>query len=138
MTGGCSATNSYAQNAVFSIDLWYITETPTAKSSLLVKRYGHQSQYLNGYLYVFGGFSHRDLPNEIPLTLASCEKHSVMDNRWGHVAAMNESRAFASSIVLADKYIYVFGGMHDFNVLDSVEKYDSVEDLWTQIYVTLP
>ena len=67
---------------------------------MIMKRYGHQSQYVNGLIYVIGGFNHRDLPNEQPVTLASCERHQVMDNSWSHIATMQEPRAFASSVVL--------------------------------------
>jgi hypothetical protein len=44
---------------------------------MILKRYGHTSVYLNGYVYVIGGFSHKDLPNEQPVTLSACEKFSV-------------------------------------------------------------
>jgi N-acetylneuraminic acid mutarotase len=80
-------------------------------------RYGHTSQYLNGLLYAIGGFTHKDLPNEMPVTQSSCERYSVIDNSWSIVGNMNEPRAFATSIQLDNQYIYVFGGMHDFTVV---------------------
>ena len=80
-------------------------------------RYGHQSQYVNGNLFVFGGFSHRDLPNEAPMTLNSCEKLSVIDNTWHVVSPMSKERAFAASVILDSQYIYILGGMLDFTIL---------------------
>ena len=100
MIGGCYTTNAQPSSACFAIDLWYITDKPIMKKNMIMKRYGHQSQYVNGLIYVIGGFNHRDLPNEQPVTLASCERHQVMDNSWSHIATMQEPRAFASSVVL--------------------------------------
>jgi hypothetical protein len=39
---------------------------------------------------------------------------------------MCEPRAFAASITLDNQFIYVFGGMHDFTVLQVIEKYDTI------------
>lgn len=55
---------------------------------------------MNGVIYVIGGFSHRDLPNEMPVTLASCERFSVLENNWAYISTMSEPRAFAASITL--------------------------------------
>ena len=67
---------------------------------MLLKRYGHSTIFLNGFIFALGGFSHKDIPNEVPVTLASCEKYSVLENVWSYVSTMNESRAFASSVAL--------------------------------------
>jgi len=87
------------------------------KRSMLLKRYGHNSVYLNGIIYLIGGFSHRDLPNEMPVTLASCEQFNVLENNWSYISTMSEPRAFAATVTLDNQFIYVFGGMHDFTVL---------------------
>jgi hypothetical protein len=50
---------------------------PLKKKPMILKRYGHASVSLNGNVYVIGGFSHKDLPNEQPVTLSACEKFSV-------------------------------------------------------------
>ena len=56
---------------------------------MLLKRYGHLSVYLNGLVYVMGGFSHKDLPNEIPVTLNAMEKFSVnAESKWAPVSSM--------------------------------------------------
>ncbi len=51
---------------------------------------------------------------------------------------MSRERAFAASIVLDAQYIYVFGGMADFNILQSIEKYDTLTDLWETVFFELP
>ena len=99
------------------IDLQVNTDKPIKKKNMLLKRFGHQSVYLNGLVYAIGGFNHQDTPHTLPVTLASCERYSVVENNWVYVSTMSEPRAFAGHIVLDQQYIYVFGGMHDYNVL---------------------
>jgi len=66
---------------------------------MLLKRYGHLSVYLNGLVYVLGGFSHKDLANEAPVTLSACERFTVnAEKRWSHISALCEARAFASQV----------------------------------------
>jgi hypothetical protein len=67
---------------------------------MLLKRYGHYNIYLNGFIYSIGGFSHKDLPGEPPVTLASCERFSVNESTWSYVGTMNESRAFCAAVAL--------------------------------------
>ena len=61
-----------------------------------------------------------------------------MDNSWSHIATMQEPRAFASSVVLDSQYIYLFGGMHDLQILSTIEKYDTITDTWITVFFTLP
>lgn len=72
------------------------------------------------------------------MTLNSCERLSVIDDSWTEVKPLAKERAFAASIVLDSQFIYVLGGMADFNVLSSVEKYDSLADFWDTVYFELP
>lgn len=51
---------------------------------------------------------------------------------------MNEGRAFCGVSAIGDQFVYLFGGFHDYEVLQSIEKYDSVLDNWITLYVTLP
>ena len=51
---------------------------------------------------------------------------------------MNEPRAFAGACVMGGQFIYIFGGFHDFDVLSTIEKFDSVLDNWLTLYVKLP
>lgn len=104
----------------------------------MLKRYGHCSLYLNGYLYCMGGFAHKDLPNEAPVTLGSCEKFSIIDNQWTTIGTMNESRAFFASVSIENQFIFVFGGLHDFNILQTIEKYDILADNWVSMFFKLP
>ena len=108
------------------------------KKNMMIKRYGHSVLYNNGMIYCLGGFSHKDLPNEIPVTLASCERYSVAENQWAYISTMNEARAFFGSVILEQQFIYCFGGLHDFNVLHNIEKYDLLQDHWVVVHLKLP
>lgn len=94
--------------------------------------------YLNGSIYVLGGFSHKDLPNEVPVTLASCERYSPTDNTWSYISTMNEARAFFATVVIENRFLYAMGGLHDFQVIQTIEKYDTISDSWLQVYFKLP
>jgi Kelch motif len=111
---------------------------PSKRKNMILKRFGHCMVYLNGSCFVLGGFSHKDLPNEVPVTLASCEKYTTHDNTWAYISTMNEPRAFATCVTLENRYLYIMGGMHDFNVIQTIEKYDSISDAWLQVYFKLP
>lgn len=116
LTGGCFTTNSNPSSICLELNTKTITK-PLKKKNMLLKRYGHCSICINGLLYVLGGFSHKDTPGEIPVTLASCERFSILDNVWTYVNTMNESRSFAAAVSFENQFIYVIGGLHDFQVL---------------------
>lgn len=40
------------------IDLQVNTDKPLKKKNMLLKRFGHQSCYVNGIVYAIGGFNH--------------------------------------------------------------------------------
>lgn len=137
-TGGCYVINGFPSNTVCQFSIKSIA-LPIRKKPMILKRYGHISVYLNGFVYCIGGFSHKDLPNEQPVTLSACEKFSVTaENQWSHVSQLCEPRAFASQVTFNGQYIYTFGGMHDYTVLQSIEKYDSLNDNWIKMYFKLP
>ena len=99
LSGGCFTNNAYPSSMFFELQPKTITK-PVKRKNMLLKRYGHCMVYLNGAIYAIGGFSHKDLPNEVPVTLASCERYSVHDNSWQYVSTMNESRSFATCVTL--------------------------------------
>ena len=102
------------------------------------RRYAHAATCLNGYVFVLGGFDNKDADGVAPSTLDSCERFSVHENKWFPVCSMNEGRAFCGVSAIGDQFVYLFGGFHDYEVLQSIEKYDSVLDNWITLYVTLP
>lgn len=51
---------------------------------------------------------------------------------------MSVERAFAASVALDNQYIYIMGGMQDFSILQSIEKYDTLADAWETVFFELP
>ena len=101
VTGGCFSTNGFPSNSVVEFTLKSLRK-PTKKRPMLLKRYGHVSAYLNGLLYCIGGFSHKDLANEQPVTLSACERFSVTaEKQWSHVSSLCEARAFGSAVTFS-------------------------------------
>lgn len=138
LTGGCYSTNGYPSNKVAEFSLNSIAR-PQKRRPMHHKRYGHLSVYLNGILYCIGGFTHKDLPKEPPSTLGSCERFTVnAEKGWKEVNSLCEPRAFSSCITFNSQYLYVFGGMQDYTVLSSIEKYDTFADEWKIMYFKLP
>ena len=76
VTGGCCVINGFPSSIVAEFNMKHIRK-PKKKRNMLLKRYGHLSCYINGIVYVIGGFSHKDLPNEQPCTLSACERFTV-------------------------------------------------------------
>lgn len=51
---------------------------------------------------------------------------------------MNTARAFMSAAAVQDQYAYLFGGLSDYQLLNSIEKYDVITDTWISLYFKLP
>jgi len=99
VSGGCSTQSGYAQSGTIEFQLRQMNK-PLKKENMKLKRYGHVLRYLNGFVYAIGGFSHKDLPDEMPVTLASCERYNHHDNSWAFISTMNEPRAFPAAVCL--------------------------------------
>jgi len=108
------------------------------RKNLNFARYGHGSVSIKGVVYAFGGFGHKDAPGEPPKTLSSLEKLTSPANNWEMATNMNEARAFFGHCALDGQYIYVFGGFHDYDMLNTIEKYDTITDTWITLYFKLP
>lgn len=66
------------------------------------------------------------------------EKFNNVSNNWEMINNMNESRAFFACCTVDDQYIFCLGGFHDYQILNNVEKYDSITDTWISLYFKLP
>jgi hypothetical protein len=98
VTGGCFETNGFPSSNVTEFAIKNL-RMPIKKRPMHLMRYGHLSCYMNGFIYCLGGFSHKDLPNELPVTLNACEKFSITaECQWSHISSMCEPRAFSSFV----------------------------------------
>jgi len=73
------------------------------KQSMNMPRKLHSSIYMDGYVYVFGGFDGTDIKNY-------CEKYDVKNNTWSVIAPMAVNRAYTSILRYGSDFIFVIGG----------------------------
>ena len=79
---------------------------------------------MNGYVYVMGGFDHRDDEMNSPNTLSSCEIIRYDEkSAWQQISSMNQERAYFSVCTFQQKYVYAFGGLQNYETIDSIERY---------------
>ena len=125
---------------------------------MLYPRYGHWSAYWNGYVFAIGGFSMDDNIDVEPNTLSLWEKYHIKEDIWSPWEPLNIPRAYSgivwfpqhikkkesftpklpNSLDTSSAYIYIFGGLFDFSALDSIEKYDSMLDIWILLSIKMP
>lgn len=92
---------------------------------------------MNGHIYVMGGFDHKDDEMNSPNTLSSCEFIKYEDKQvWKQTSSMNKERAYFSVSSFQNKYIYAFGGLQNYETIDSIERYS--DGSWFLIQVKMP
>lgn len=103
------------------LDQWiFVTELEKARSGLgLVS--------LDGCIYAVGG-RNRSTDSYFDLV----ERYDTRTHHWSPVAPMNSPRAWAAVVVYKEN-IFAIGGFDGANRLNSVEMYDPVKDIWTNI-----
>ncbi|XP_075118273.1 kelch-like protein 10 [Leptodactylus fuscus] len=85
----------------------------------------HGTAYLNGYIYLIGGFDGSDY-------LRNVQCFDPMKKTWHEAASMNYKRGHVCVTVL-DNYIYAMGGFDGQQTLHTVERYDPEANRWTLI-----
>lgn len=101
------------------------------RKTLPVHRYGHKAVYLDGFIYIIGGFENFSPVNLEKTSSRCCFWFEVSSGRWGIMAPLNHTRAYHGLTVL-DNDIYVVGGVDCNNrLLGSLERYDKANDEWT-------
>ncbi|XP_078492778.1 kelch-like protein 24 isoform X2 [Ciona intestinalis] len=91
--------------------------------STLYERDGSTIVKINNHVYTAGG---------LRSNFVECLDLNQVDGDWYKLASMNEQRQFAASAVLNDQ-MCVAGGSDGVNALSSVELYNPVVNIWTNI-----
>ena len=138
MTGGASIATCQAVGAVYEFQVNLIGKHSIGLKSMHYKRYAHCSVYARERVFVFGGFAHNDVPEEPPQTLSCCEQLTNAQNYWETISSMNQARAFMSASAIQDQYVYLFGGIKDYHITNTIEKFDIITDTWISLYFKLP
>lgn len=77
----------------------------TKKEYMLIGRKAHSTTYAKGSVYVFGGFSYNNA------VVNFCEKYDLTSGGgWKQIAQMNVPRAYSTTLVYSDSFIFVIGG----------------------------
>lgn len=85
----------------------------------------HGTVFLNGSVYVIGGFNGNEQFN-------TTHKYDLANHFWKEVAPMHSRRCFVS-VALLDGFIYAMGGRKREERLRTAEKYDPQTNQWTMI-----
>lgn len=94
---------------------------------MIEPKFGHQSVFCNGKLYVLGGYSSPQMTQK----LQTVYKYDSDLNRWFICNPMKFSRAdFSCFSSQNSKMLYVFGGCDNPDNSKTVERYDTVMDVW--------
>jgi hypothetical protein len=137
LTGGWLITTGDPVNVCYEVSAVKASKNQS-KKKMLNRRYAHCSVFLNGYVYVIGGFNNKDAEDVSPNTINSWEWFSPYENSWSEVWPISQSRAFAAATICSNQYIYLFGGFQGFNILNTIEKYDCMSDHWLTLNLKLP
>ncbi|CAL9701343.1 unnamed protein product [Knipowitschia caucasica] len=85
----------------------------------------HGTVFLNGCLYVIGGFDGIE-------NFCTMHKYNLATQTWNEVAPMHTSRCYVS-VALLDGLIYTMGGYDGLDRLETAEQYTPEFNQWTRI-----
>jgi hypothetical protein len=74
-----------------------------AKRNMITSRKLHSTIFMDGFVYVFGGFDGNDIRN-------NCEKYDLKNDTWFTISLMAMNRAYTSLLRYGNDYIFVIGG----------------------------
>ncbi|OON21649.1 BTB/POZ domain protein [Opisthorchis viverrini] len=94
---------------------------------MYMRRSGAGCALLGDTIYVCGGYGGAE--GRGPLHLDTVEAYNVRLQQWTLVTSMNVPRCYVGACPLAGK-IYVAAGYNGSRLLDTVESYDPVENVW--------
>ncbi|KAL1425661.1 hypothetical protein MTO96_019082, partial [Rhipicephalus appendiculatus] len=103
-------------------------------------RHNHTAAFLDGYVYLVGGFDMRNTHLAIKYATRTCFRMALEETgagQWERVADMNHSRCNHATVAMGHK-LYVVAGQDEFDrFLASVEIYDPAQDQWSECPVPL-
>ncbi|CAN7994822.1 unnamed protein product, partial [Ixodes hexagonus] len=113
------------------------SRTITRCGRLPQPRHNHTAAFLNGYVYVVGGFDTRNTHAAVKFATKTCFRMCIETGRWQRLADMKHARCNHATVA-CNRKVYAIAGQDEFDrFLASVEVYDPNEDTWTQSPVPL-
>ncbi|CAI2383973.1 unnamed protein product [Moneuplotes crassus] len=109
------------------------------KEVMLNSRFMHNSLCTDTHLYVLGGCQLMSIMDgKLVITSRTMERYDFSKKIWEKRALMNTPKKKMASIEFRNQFIYVFGGFSDKTLLDTIEKYEIEQNLWTVLSLKLP
>ena len=127
LTGGSISDNTGRKsNGNFIYD--WSANTLRGLPNMINGRSSHGMCYLNGAIFVVGGF----LNGQTFTT--KCEKFNVQGKNWKQIANLNYNSVACSVTSFNQKYLFKFGGLIDGLLINNyIERYDVIHDNWLVI-----
>ncbi|KAM7284264.1 hypothetical protein ISCGN_001361 [Ixodes scapularis] len=98
----------------------------------------HASVFLDGHLYILGGFDVRNTNDGLRFATKTCFRLELSTGTWERLADMRHARCNHAAIAMEGR-IYVVAGQDEFDIfLSSVEWYEPGSDAWTELALPLP
>jgi len=126
VTGGGEEYDAISTVTMLDMD----ANTVTEKAPMKQARIDHGIALSDFTVYVIGGWIGRDYLN-------NCEAYLIADNSWSTIASLNIARRLCTAQAMPNGQVYVFGGIGDSGLLDTIECYDPVMNQWTLMSVKL-
>lgn len=109
---------------------------------MFYERRTHSVVKLGDFIYVCGGINSKGDP------LNTCEKYSLEFQRWVKISSMkvgniinnlNIARSHHSMCTYNNDYIFSLGGENRYeSLLDTIERYSVIQDVWEILSVKMP
>lgn len=77
-----------------------------SKANMNIGRKAHTTVYLNGFVYVFGGFGDSGV-------ISACEKYDMNNGGWKMLSNMKYNLSYTTAVKYGTDLIYLFGGFGD-------------------------
>lgn len=131
LTGGSISDNSGRKsNGNFIYD--WTGNTLRGLPNMISGRSSHGMCYLNGNIYVVGGF----LNGQTFTT--KCERYNIQGRNWKQIANLNYNAVACSVTSFNQKFLFKFGGLIDGLLINNyIERYDVLHDNWIIIDIKL-
>lgn len=136
ISGGCSVETHDPTSNLYEINSMSANHSIKLKP-MSHKRWAHSAVFIHPFLYFLGGFDHKDISKAMHSTLKYCERYHIETNRYEGIAQLNQARAFMGTAVVNNENIFVFGGFYNDTLIPSIEKYDTLANVWITYHVKL-
>lgn len=91
-------------------------------------RSSHGIAYLSGYIYVVGGYEHKNVITK------RCERFNIEENKWEVISNLNYAATSLSLCTFNRSHLFKFGGIgegyHNHSLSPYIERYDIKADIW--------